>query len=122
MEDKALARCNIVFTGRDPSVYRCDYGSVTAIQRLGWFSVNLSFKLSYVYDDINAYKKGSCCPQEAPLQKLEPSRIVRNTVGRQNLTRHGVTLISKKKKSSARQASEVPKQTKPVKQGKHDYN
>ena len=27
------------------SDYRCDYGSVNAIQRLGWFSVNLSFKL-----------------------------------------------------------------------------
>lgn len=47
----------------------------------------------------------------------KPFRIVRNTVGRQNLTRHGVTLISTKK-CGARLASEVPKQTRPVKQEK----
>ena len=48
---------------------------------------------------------------------VSPFRIVRSTVGRQNLTRHGVTLISTKK-CGARQASEVPKQTRPVKQEK----
>ena len=39
------------------SDYRCDYGSVNAIQRLGWFSVNLSFKFSSVPDDIIADKR-----------------------------------------------------------------
>ena len=59
MEDKALARCTILSLLEETlySVYRCDYGSVTAIQRLGWFSVHLSFKFSSVLDDINADKR-----------------------------------------------------------------
>lgn len=62
MEDKALARCTIQYCLYRKRHFIAIIGvtmevHVNAIQRLGWFSVNLSFKFSSVPDDIIADKR-----------------------------------------------------------------
>ena len=62
MEDKALARCTIQYSLYWKRHFIAIIAvtmevHVNAIQRLGWFSVNLGFKFSSVPDDIIADKR-----------------------------------------------------------------